>query len=115
MYERFVEQAVSLLGQDAFRGHVRLIRLDVPPNHGVPAQPAQLQADILRFTPCLPPAWQAFEINYRYRETFYHITVRNAGRGKSVNRVVLNGAEQPDKTLHLVDDRNEHDIEVDVD
>jgi cellobiose phosphorylase len=75
----------------------------------------QLQADILRFTPCLPPQWQAFKINYRYRETFYHITVRNAGGGKSVNRVVLDGTEQPDKTVRLIDDRNKHDMQVDVD
>jgi cellobiose phosphorylase len=75
----------------------------------------QLQADILQFTPCLPPQWQAFKIHYRYRETLYHITVRNAGGGKSVNRVVLDGAEQPDKTVRLIDDRNKHDMEVDVD
>lgn len=75
----------------------------------------QLQTDTLRFTPCLPPQWQAFKINYRYRETFYHITVRNAGGGKSVNRVVLDGKEQPDKTARLIDDRNKHEMEVDVD
>ncbi len=75
----------------------------------------QLQAGILRFAPCLPPQWQAFKINYRNRETFYHITVRNAGGGKSVNRVLLDGAEQPDKTVHLIDDRNRHDVEVEVD
>jgi cellobiose phosphorylase len=75
----------------------------------------QLQADILRFTPCLPSAWQAFKIHYRYRKTFYHITVRNAGGGKSVNRVVADGVEQPDKAVRLVDDRNQHDVEVEVD
>ena len=93
----------------------RLVRLDVPPHHGVPARPVQLQADLLRFTPCLPPQWQAFTIHYRYRETFYHITVSNAGGGKPVNRVVLDGEEQPDKTVRLIDDRNKHEMEVDVD
>ncbi len=75
----------------------------------------QLQVDTLWFTPCLPPQWQEFKIHYRYRETFYHITVRNAGGGKSVNRVVLDGEEQPDKTVRLIDDRNTHDMEVDID
>jgi cellobiose phosphorylase len=75
----------------------------------------QLQADILRFTPCLPPQWQTFKIHYRYRETFYRITVRNAGGGKSVNRVATDGVDQPDKAVRLVDDRNEHDVEVEVD
>ncbi len=75
----------------------------------------QLRADILRFAPCLPPDWQAFRIYYRYRDTSYHITVRNAGGGKSVSRVVADGVEQPDKTIRLVDDRNQHDVEVDID
>jgi cellobiose phosphorylase len=75
----------------------------------------QLEVDILRFAPCLPPQWQEFKINYRYRETFYHITVRNAGGGKSVNRVVADGVEQSDKALHLNDDRTQHDVEVGVD
>ena len=75
----------------------------------------QLRANTIRFTPCLPLDWQAFRIHYRYHETSYHITVRNAGGGKSVRRVVADGVEQPDKTVRLVDDRNEHDVEVDVD
>ena len=29
----------------------------------------------------------------------------------SVNRVVLDGAEQPGKTVRLVDDRNKHNME----
>ncbi|MDQ1256987.1 MAG: cyclic beta,2-glucan synthetase, partial [Candidatus Hydrogenedentes bacterium] len=74
----------------------------------------RLEADILLFTPCLPPAWQSFKVHYRYRETFYHNAIRNAGGGKSVNRVVLDGAEQPDREVHLIDDRNPHDVEVDI-
>ncbi|MCX5772069.1 MAG: cyclic beta 1-2 glucan synthetase [Candidatus Hydrogenedentes bacterium] len=74
----------------------------------------QLHADVLRFAPCLPPAWQTFKIHYRYRETFYHITVHNAGGGKSVNRVVTDGLEQPDKAIHLLDDHNQHDVDVEV-
>ncbi len=74
----------------------------------------QLETDVLRFTPCLPLQWEAFKIHYRYRETFYHITVRNMGGGTSVKRVALGGVEQPDKTVRLIDDRNAHDVEVDV-
>src|SRR6202034_3727531 len=38
-----------------------------------------LEVDSLRFTPCLPADWPAFKIHYRYRETFYHITIKIAG------------------------------------
>ncbi len=71
----------------------------------------QREGNLLRFTPCLPSAWQSFKINYRYYETYYHITVNNGG-GKNIHRVVLDGTEQSDKTIKLIDDRNQHYIEV---
>ena len=36
----------------------------------------RLEADKLRFEPCLPAEWEMFKVHYRYRETIYHITVR---------------------------------------
>jgi cyclic beta-1,2-glucan synthetase len=74
----------------------------------------QLDVDKLRFTPCLPPSWPSLKIHYRYRETFYHITIRNSGSGVVVNRIVTDGTEQPEPFVPLVDDRNDHNVEVDV-
>jgi cellobiose phosphorylase len=73
-----------------------------------------LDVDKLRFAPCLPAGWPFFKIHYRYRETFYHITFRNNGAGKAVTRILLDGNEQPDKCVPLIDDRNDHDVEVEV-
>src|SRR5205807_9276876 len=67
-----------------------------------------LEVDKLRLTPCLPETWPFIKIHYRYRETLYHITLRNQGPGQAVTRVVLDGHEQPDKSVPLVDDRNHH-------
>ena len=39
----------------------------------------RLEADQLRVSPRLPHAWESFKLHYRYRETFYHITVKRAG------------------------------------
>ncbi len=35
----------------------------------------RIEANLLSFAPCLPPDWDAFTLNYRYRSTMYHITV----------------------------------------
>jgi cellobiose phosphorylase len=72
-----------------------------------------LEIDRLRFAPRIPKAWQSFKIHYRYRETFYHITIHNRG-GTNVSRVVVDGNEQPEKNVSLVDDRNEHNVDVEV-
>ena len=39
-----------------------------------------LAANRLRITPCLPPNWSKFKIHYRYRETFYHISIEQQQR-----------------------------------
>jgi cellobiose phosphorylase len=74
----------------------------------------RLEVDRLRVQPVFPSEWQSFEIHYRYRETFHHITVKNLGGGHTVSRVLLDGVEQPDKTIPLRDDRRDHRAEVEV-
>ena len=74
----------------------------------------RLDVDKLRFQPCLPADWPEIKVHYRYRETFYHITIRNTGPGAAVKRVVLDGAEQADAAVPLVDDRVDHNVEVEI-
>ncbi len=70
-----------------------------------------LEVDKLRFTPCLPSDWQSFKVHYRYRETVYHITVLQL-KDSSAASVVVDGIEQSDNAIPLVDDRQEHAVEV---
>jgi len=74
----------------------------------------RLDVDKLRFTPCLPADWPSFKVHYRYRETVYHITIHHQGAGSNVQRVVLDGAEQPMAAVPLVDDRRDHHAEVEI-
>ena len=73
-----------------------------------------LEIDKLRFAPCFPVDWTSLKIHYRYRETFFHITFHNGGTGQGVTKIVVDGNEQPDKLVPLVDDRNHHNVDVDV-
>jgi cyclic beta-1,2-glucan synthetase len=72
----------------------------------------QLEVDRLRFTPCLPEKWKIFKLHYRYRETFYHITMYNHADDATVSRLVFDGAGVYDDFITLVDDRQDHKIEV---
>ena len=74
----------------------------------------RLDVDKLRFEPCLPADWPSFKVHYRYRETVHHIAVTQTRAGGTVTRVVMDGVDQPDKTIRLADDRREHFAEVEV-
>ena len=72
----------------------------------------KLEADRLRFAPCLPAEWETFKLHYRYRETLYHITVLQLPGANDATGVVVNGVAQSDDAILLVDDRQEHRVEV---
>ncbi len=71
----------------------------------------QLDGQRLRIAPCVPEHWQSYKIHYRYRDTFYHITINCAADGAA--RVTLDGVALNDAdVIPLVDDRQEHHVEV---
>jgi cellobiose phosphorylase len=73
----------------------------------------RLEADKLHLNPLLPKAWEFFKIHYRYRETFYHITIKKvAAETTPTIRLTVDGTIQPNQTILLVDDRREHQVEV---
>ncbi len=72
----------------------------------------QLEVDKLRFAPCLPVDWKGFKLYYRYRETVYEIAVLQQPAEVGGSRVTVDGIEQPDKAIPLVDDRRNHSVEV---
>jgi cellobiose phosphorylase len=73
----------------------------------------QLEIDKLRLVPRLPSNWPSLKIHYRFRETFYHITINNRG-GAEVTHISVDGTEQGEKVIPLIDDRNEHHVEVEL-
>jgi cellobiose phosphorylase len=76
----------------------------------------QLEVDHLRIAPCVPAEWESYKIHYRYRDTVYHIIVKRVGEASGqITRVRVDGAERPDTRIPLVDDRQEHFVEVDLD
>ena len=72
----------------------------------------RLDVDKLRFTPCFPADWASFKIHYRYRETFYHITLEKSGELLAGQRIVVDGNELPEASVPLFDDRKNHEVQV---
>ncbi|MGB5994429.1 MAG: glucoamylase family protein, partial [Candidatus Deferrimicrobiaceae bacterium] len=72
----------------------------------------RLDVDKLRFAPCLPADWKRFKVYYRYRETVYEIDVLQQLAEIGETSVTVDGVEQDDKAIPLVDDRRNHSVEV---
>lgn len=72
----------------------------------------KLTTDRLSLVPLLPADWEGFTVHYRYRETVYHIAVLRGQAGDGATSVTVDGIPQQDITITLVDDHQEHTVEV---
>lgn len=71
-----------------------------------------IDVDKMRFDPCVPAEWKEFKISYLFRETIYRITVRQTSGVVGEASVTSDGIVKPDRTVHLVNDHQEHLVEV---
>jgi len=76
----------------------------------------QKRGSSLRIDPCIPRAWEGFEISYRYGDTPYSIAVKNPkGVCGGVSRISLDGAVlDAGAAVPLTDDGREHLVEVEL-
>ncbi|MBK8752665.1 MAG: cyclic beta 1-2 glucan synthetase [Candidatus Competibacteraceae bacterium] len=72
----------------------------------------RLKDETLHFTPCLPAEWHGFTLRYRYRETVYHIVFTQGVAGTGETRITMDGVECANAMIPLVDDHQEHTVEV---
>lgn len=67
----------------------------------------------LYFNPCIPKEWPEFQVVYRLPQTVYQIRILNPERvNTGVRRVISNGREIYEGYISLVDDGEEHQIQV---
>ena len=74
----------------------------------------RINIDKLAVEPLFNPDWNEYKMHYRYRNTFYHIHVRKTGTETGVNKIFLDGVEQPDKFIRLVDDGREKNVVIEA-
>jgi cyclic beta-1,2-glucan synthetase len=76
-----------------------------------------LEVNRLRIAPLMPRDWPGFEIHYRHGQAVYHLQIVNLGGEtgrRAVTRVSCDGVDQPDNTVPLQDDGQEHRVDVEV-
>jgi cellobiose phosphorylase len=67
----------------------------------------------LRFRPCPPDGWSRYQVSIRHRRSHYRIEFVIEGKpAHHVSRVTVDGQEQPDREVDMVDDGREHQVTV---
>jgi cellobiose phosphorylase len=74
----------------------------------------RIEAGNLRFLPCLPQHWEKFTVRYRYQETLYIITVNQIAEAGEPMTVIVDSIIQANCEIALVDDRQEHIVEIKI-
>jgi cyclic beta-1,2-glucan synthetase len=75
----------------------------------------RLRGTQLHFDPCIPRAWQGFEVAFRYHSSRYEIVVENPqGVTRGVSSVDLDGVSLPGGSMHipLANDGATHHVRV---
>jgi cyclic beta-1,2-glucan synthetase len=72
----------------------------------------RLEVDKLFIAPCLPADWGELKIKYRYRETYYLITIIQKHEDQKSLRIIIDGKVISNSSIHLIDDQGEHSAEV---
>ena len=68
---------------------------------------------MLSVQPCIPNDWREYKIDYRYKTSIYHITVKNPnGKNTGVTSFIVNGKEVEEKQIRLQEDGRIYNIEV---
>ena len=76
---------------------------------------ANIEGDQLRLVPRFPKSWTSYKIHYRYKQTVYHITIsRLTADWANASQLFLDGTELAATAVPLVDDRQEHFVELKV-
>ena len=72
----------------------------------------RLEVDKLYIEPCLPADWETYKVVYRYRETFYNITILQIQSSDVNLNITIDGVIRNENVISLVDDHQEHFIEL---
>ena len=67
----------------------------------------------LSVEPCIAKSWKEYEINYKYKTSFYHIVVKNKdGKNTGVENFIVNGTQIEEKKIPLADDGKIYNIQI---
>ena len=74
----------------------------------------EIEADRMNLNPLLPKDWDSFKFHYRYRDTFYHIRITRGSGDETKSGLILLDGRITAAPIPLLDDHQDHTIEMTV-
>lgn len=71
----------------------------------------QREGNKIKVVPCIPETWESFNLHYRYKNTIYHIMVKQQLHAEKMT-VTVDGVNQRDHEIILEDDGIEHIVQI---
>ncbi len=72
-----------------------------------------IKKGFLEINPCISKEWKEYEIQYKYKTTLYNIKIKNNFyKNTGINKFLVNGENQENKRVQLVDDGKIYNIEI---
>ena len=72
----------------------------------------KVEKGYIRIEPCIPKEWKEYQMQYKWKESIYHIKIKNPeGKNTGVSKVILNEKEVENR-IKLDGSRNIYQIEV---
>lgn len=68
--------------------------------------------NVLTFSPCVPDEWEEYFIRYKYKSSIYNIKIKNQHKTNEVRQLKINGIEQEEKKIRLIDNNKIYDVEI---
>lgn len=73
----------------------------------------EIENNTLILNPCIPSEWKEYSIRYQYKSSIYEIKVKNPNsKMTGISQFIVNGEEQKEKQLKLIDNGKIYEIEV---
>lgn len=72
-----------------------------------------IEQGYLSVNPCIPSDWKEYKIHYRYKNSMYHIHVKNRNqKNTGVEKMIYNGVEIEEKKIKIMNDGKINEIEI---
>ncbi len=71
-----------------------------------------LESNTLTVKPCIPAAWSAFKLEYRYGSTIYRIAISQSASHEGAQTMQIDGVDHAGGVIDLIDDGVERRVDI---